>query len=161
LEKKEGHFFPKKVAYELLSKGRELADQLDQELTAVILGGDQIEGVDHLGDYGADSVLLCQSDLLTDYSTDGYTSVLCAVITQKQPAILLYGATPNGRDLAPRVAARLHLGLTADCTGLEINSERQLVQTRPGVWRKYHGLHHHTRHTRPQTATVRQMCFRR
>jgi electron transfer flavoprotein alpha subunit/NAD-dependent dihydropyrimidine dehydrogenase PreA subunit len=149
---------PRKVAYELLGKGRYLADQLKQELVAVVLGDDRFIGLDTLAHFGADRVILCQHELLSGYTTDGFTNVLCAVITQKKPSIVLYGATPHGRDFAPRVAARLRLGLTADCTGLEIDAEGQLVQTRPAFGGNIMASIV-TPYSRPQTATVRPNVF--
>ena len=97
-------------------------------------------------------------NLLEKYSTDGFTNVLCAVIAQKKPAIVLYGATPHGRDFAPRVAARMKLGLTADCTGLDIDDQDQLVQTRPAFGGNIMASII-TPYTRPQTATVRPNVF--
>lgn len=158
LETKEGRRRPKKVAFELLSKGRLLADQLEQEVVALVIGGPDMEGLDSFADFGVDRVLCCRHELLGEYSTDSYTSVICAVIARKKPAILLYGATPNGRDLAPRVAARLHLGLTADCTGLEIDAGGQLVQTRPAFGGNIMASII-TPETRPQMATVRPNVF--
>jgi len=149
---------PRKVAYELLGKGRALADRLNQELVAVVLGDEKLSGLDTLAQFGADRVLLCQHELLAEYSTDGFTNVLCAVIAQKKPAVVLYGATPHGRDFAPRVAARLKLGLTADCTGLDIDEEDQLVQTRPAFGGNIMASIV-TPYSRPQTATVRPNVF--
>lgn len=149
---------PKKVALELLGKGRALADSLGQELVAVVLAGagdlDDLE----LAKYGADRIILCQHELLESYSTDGYANVICAVIASHKPSVVLYGATPHGRDLAPRVAARLRLGLTADCTGLDIDSEGQLVQTRPAFGGNIMASII-TPYNRPQTATVRPNVF--
>lgn len=157
-ETRGSHKLPKKVALELLCKGRELADALGQELVAVVLSGEG-EGLENaLSGYGADRILMCQHELLKEYSTDGYTSVLCAVIAQLKPAVFLCGATPNGRDLAPRVAARLRLGLTADCTRLEIDDAGQLVQTRPAFGGNIMASII-TPSTRPQTATVRPNVF--
>ena len=149
---------PKKVALELLGKGRLLADQLGQDLVAVVLAGQNQVDWQELGRYGADRVILCQHDLLETYSTDGYTQVMCAVITSKKPAVVLYGATPHGRDFAPRVAARLRLGLTADCTSLEIDEEKQLIQTRPAFGGNIMASII-TPYNRPQTATVRPNVF--
>ncbi|NTU74643.1 MAG: electron transfer flavoprotein subunit alpha [Anaerolineaceae bacterium] len=149
---------PRKVAYELLGKGRYLADQLHQELVAVVLGDERICDVDTLAHYGADRIIVCQNKLLADYSTDGFTHVMCAVIAQKKPSVVLYGATPHGRDFAPRVAARLKLGLTADCTGLDIDEEGQLVQTRPAFGGNIMASIV-TPYSRPQTATVRPNVF--
>jgi len=125
---------------------------------AVVLGGENIPEMSTLGAYGADFVVRCQHKLLTEYSTDGFTQVLSALISGKKPSIVLYGATPHGRDLAPRVAARLKLGLTADCTGLEIDEQGQLVQTRPAFGGNIMASII-TPFTRPQTATVRPNVF--
>ncbi len=158
LEEQEGNLLPRKVAYELLGKGRYLADKLGQELVAVVIGDERVGGVESLAHFGADRVILCQHELLTDYTTDGFTNILSAVIAKQKPAIVLYGATPHGRDLAPRVAARLKLGLTADCTGLEIDDEGQLVQTRPAFGGNIMASII-TPYSRPQTATVRPNVF--
>jgi electron transfer flavoprotein alpha subunit len=158
LEDHQGVLSPRKVTCELLGKGRELADRLHQELTAVVIGDGRVSGLELLAQYGADRVILCQHELLGEYSTDGYTSTLGAVIAQRKPAIVLYGATPNGRDLAPRVAARLRLGLTADCTALEIDDAGQLVQTRPAFGGNIMASII-TPYNRPQTATVRPHVF--
>lgn len=157
-EKRESELKPKKVACELLGKGRALADQLKQDLVAVVLGNGLISGIELLSQFGADRIILCKHELLSDYTTDGFTSVLCAVIAQKKPSIVLYGATPQGRDLAPRVAARLKLGLTADCTGLDIDGEGRLVQTRPAFGGNIMASII-TPYSRPQTATVRPNVF--
>lgn len=158
LEENASECKPKKVALELLGKGRYLADRLGEKLVAVVLTGTSTAGWETLGQLGADEVVLCQHDLLASYSTDGYTNVMCAVISAKKPAVVLYGATPHGRDFAPRVAARLKLGLTADCTGLEIDEERQLVQTRPAFGGNIMASIV-TPFNRPQTATVRPNVF--
>lgn len=157
-EEVESHLKPRKVAYELLGKGRYLANRLGQELVAVVLGDERLSGLDMLGCCGADRVLLCRHPLLGSYSTDGFTNVLCAVIAAKKPAVILYGATPHGRDFAPRVAARMKLGLTADCTGLEIDEHKQLVQTRPAFGGNIMASIV-TPYSRPQTATVRPNVF--
>lgn len=149
---------PKKVSLELLGKGRQLADKLGEDLVAIVLTDSQTVDLQQLGQYGADRVIYCNHELLGTYSTDGFTSVICAVISSNKPAVVLYGATPHGRDLAPRVAARLKLGLTADCTGLEIDEDRQLVQTRPAFGGNIMASII-TPYNRPQTSTVRPNVF--
>lgn len=149
---------PRKVVLELLGKGRQLADALGEELVAVVLAGNGDVDLQVYSKYGADRVILCRHELLETYSTDGFTSVMCAVISAKKPAVVLYGATPHGRDFAPRVAARLKLGLTADCTGLEIDADRQLVQTRPAFGGNIMASII-TPYNRPQTSTVRPNVF--
>ena len=140
--------------YELLGEGRRLADKRGAELSAVLLG-DQIEGLaSRLIAHGADRVYLAQDPVLAHYRTGPYTDVLAGMINQRRPEIVLVSATPQGRDLAPRVAARVSAGLTADCTGLDISEEGLLVQTRPA----FGGNLMATivcRQARPQMATVR------
>jgi electron transfer flavoprotein alpha subunit len=154
----DGYLKPKRIVAELLSKGRELADALGQELVAVVLGDERLGGIEELGGYGADRVLKCVHPLLADFSVDGFCTVLSTVIADNKPAVLLYGATPNGRELAPRVAARLRLGLTADCTGLDIDADKRLVQTRPAFGGNIMASII-SPGTRPQTATVRPNVF--
>ena len=119
-EQREGKLMPTDL--ELISKGRELARELGAKLCGVLLGGPGIESQAHiLGGYGADKVLVCESPLLEVYSTDAYTKVLCDLIEQEKPEAFLVGASTIGRDLAPRCAARLHTGLCADCTHLDVD----------------------------------------
>lgn len=158
LEERAGKMEPRKVAYELLGKGRELADKLKQDLIAVVIGDERVSGTEKLAHYGADRIVLCQDALLTDYTTDGYTNVMCALIARDKPSVVLYGATPHGRDFAPRVAARLKLGLTADCTSLDIDADGQLVQTRPAFGGNIMASII-TPYSRPQTSTVRPNVF--
>jgi electron transfer flavoprotein alpha subunit len=106
---------------ELVSEGRKLADQLGAPLCGLLLG-DNVEGLaKEIGGYGADKVYVADSPLLKDYTTDAYAKVICDVVMEKKPEIMLIGATNIGRDLGPRCAARLHTGLTADCTHLDID----------------------------------------
>ena len=157
-EPRDDHYAPKKVAYEILAQGRELADQLGEPLTAVVLGNQNLMELEELCYHGAERVLCCRHDLLERYTSDGFTNVMSAVIAKEKPSIFLYGATPNGRDLAPRVAARMRLGLTADCTELGIDDQRQLIQTRPAFGGNIMATII-SPFTRPQTATVRPNVF--
>lgn len=157
-ELKGGELVPKRVVHELVGQGRVLADKLGQDLVAVALGDGRLAGLESLCEHGADRVLRCEHELLGSYSTDGYTNVLSAVIAGNKPTVFLYGATPNGRDLAPRIAARLRLGLTADCTGLDIDQQGQLVQTRPAFGGNIMASII-APYSRPQTATVRPNVF--
>lgn len=111
---------------ELISEGRKLADDLGAELTGVLLGENVAGLAEQLGGYGADRVLVCEHPLLKDYTTDAYARVICDLVATRKPEILLIGATNIGRDLGPRCAARLHTGLTADCTNLNVNTEKYL-----------------------------------
>lgn len=125
------------TALELISEGRKLADELGVELCGLLLG-DGVDGLaKEIGGHGADKVLVCNSPLLAKYTTDAYAKVIVDVIKEKKPEIFLIGATNIGRDLGPRLAARLGTGLTADCTKLEIgysrtdNEHKIILQTRP------------------------------
>ena len=147
------------VTLELLGKGRELADKLGEPLCAVLLGNNVGNLPKILADHGADIVYVSDQELLADYTTDGYTDVISALIVTEKPNIVLFGATANGRDLGPRIAARLQLGLTADCTGLDIDDKRQLVQTRPAFGGNIMASIL-SPYTRPQMATVRPNVFK-
>ena len=105
---------------ELLSKARELADTLGVKLAAVLLGDSVAELAERLGQYGADKVYLAEHPLLEHYQTNSYAKIINGLIHERKPQIVLYGATPCGRDLAPRVASGVKAGLTADCTDLQI-----------------------------------------
>ena len=113
------------TGYQLLSEGRKLANDLGVELCGVLLGsGINEDMAKALGGYGADRVYVCDHPLLKNYTTDGYTKVICDLVEEKKPEIFLIGATNIGRDLGPRVSARLHTGLTADCTHLDVDVEK-------------------------------------
>jgi len=105
---------------ELLSKGRELADRLGVKLGAVLLGDDVESLSEKLTQFGADKIYLAEHPLLEHFQTNPYTKVICELIEKHSPQIVLYGATPVGRDLAPRIASAMKAGLTADCTDLQI-----------------------------------------
>ena len=129
------------VALELLGKAKDLAKDLNTEVTAVLLGSDIKGLVDELAEYGADKVIVVDDPELKEYRTEPYTHALAFVINEYKPEIVLVGATAIGRDLGPRVSARVATGLTADCTVLEIGDfpinpvpnqkHNQLLMTRP------------------------------
>ena len=120
------------VAIELVGEGRKIADALEVPLTAVLLGYNVDNLAEKLVKYGADEVLYADHELLDVYTTDGYTTVIYDLIKERKPEILLIGATNIGRDLGPRISSRVHTGLTADCTKLDVDLEnRRLMQTRP------------------------------
>jgi len=150
----------KNVAYELLSRGRELADTLQTELAAVCLGQD-VNDIDSLIAYGADKVYLVDSSDLADNQEDYLTHQMVTLIREQQPEVVLAGATALGRAFIPRVAAILNTGLTADCTGLDIDTEQRLLrQTRP----TFGGNIMATiicPAKRPQMATVRPRVFKK
>lgn len=133
------------VAFELLGKGKDLAKDLNTEVTAVLIGSEVKGLADSLAEYGADRVIVVDDPELKDYRTEPYTHALASVINTYKPEIMLVGATAIGRDLGPRVSARVQTGLTADCTVLEIGDfplnpvpgkedeqkHNQLLMTRP------------------------------
>ena len=133
------------VAFELLGKGKELAKDLNTEVTAVLIGSGVKELADQLAEYGADRVIVVDDPQLKDYRTEPYAHALASVINEYKPEIMLVGATAIGRDLGPTVSARVKTGLTADCTSLEIGDfplvaapgkeseqkHNQLLMTRP------------------------------
>ncbi len=118
-EQRQGVMMP--TTYELISEGRKLADELGVDLCGILLG-ENVDGIaKEIGGYGADQVIVCDSPLLKNYTTDGYTKVICDMVQEYKPEIMLFGASNIGRDLAPRCAARLHTGLCADCTHLDVD----------------------------------------
>ena len=131
------------VAFELLGKGKDLAKDLNTEVTAVLIGSGVKGLADQLAEYGADRVIVVDDPELKEYRTEPYAHALASVINEYKPDILLVGATAIGRDLGPRVSARVQTGLTADCTVLEIGDfplraipgkeqkHNQLLMTRP------------------------------
>jgi len=176
-EQRAGKIF--NVALELIGEGRRLAREIGPETKVwAVLIGDKIEGIaQECFDFGADGVYLIEDELLGGYTTDGYTKVFTDLIRDKKPEIVLFGATHIGRDLAPRVAARLNTGLTADCTRLDIkvssyieyaekyttqdtsdldpaSEDKGLMQTRPAFGGNLMATIE-TPNTRPQMATVR------
>ena len=118
-EQRQGKLMP--TDFELISEGRKLADELGVDLCGILLG-DNVEGLaKELGGYGADKVYVCEDALLKNYTTGGYTTAICQVIEELKPEVMLFGASNIGRDLGPRCAARLHTGLCADCTHLDVD----------------------------------------
>ena len=131
------------IAFELLGKGKDLAADLGTEVTAVLVGSGVKGLADSLAEYGADRVIVVDDPELKEYRTEPYTHALASVIEKFKPDVFLIGATAIGRDLGPRVCARVHTGLTADCTSLDIGDfplvaipgreqkHNQLLMTRP------------------------------
>ena len=154
------------IAFELLGKAKDLAKDLNTEVAAVLLGSGVKGLADQLAEYGADKVIVVDDPELKDYRTEPYAHALASVINKFKPEIMLVGATAIGRDLGPRVSARVATGLTADCTVLEIGDfplqavpgqeqlHNQLLMTRPA----FGGNTIATiacPYNRPQMATVR------
>ena len=151
----------KGVSLELLGQGRKMADDLGEKLVAVIPGNDVEEFAQMAIRYGADEVITVDQKELKDYSTDGYTKAMCTLIKKYNPAVLLIGATNNGRDLGPRVSSRMQTGLTADCTELGVDSETRLVKwTRPAFGGNLMATILCPDH-RPQIGTVRPGVFKK
>ncbi|MGL5152887.1 MAG: electron transfer flavoprotein subunit alpha/FixB family protein [Clostridium sp.] len=156
-EQREGQL--QKVSLELLGEGKKIAEKLGVKLTALLIGSN-IKGLaNELGENGADEVIVVDNELLEHYTTDGYTKVICDLANEKKPGILFIGATFVGRDLGPRVAARLSTGLTADCTILDVDVEKgDLLATRPAFGGNLMATIACPDH-RPQMATVRPGVF--
>lgn len=153
------------VSLELLTKGRVLADTLGCELEALVLGHN-LAGVEkELAEYGADRIHIADCACLAPYRTLPHAAVVCGIFKEEQPQIALFGASPVGRDLGPRVSSALHSGLTADCTSLEIGShtdvktgkeyQNLLYQIRPAFGGNIIATIINPNH-RPQMATVRE-----
>lgn len=148
-----------KVSLELLGKGREIADTLGEKLVAVMPGYNVDNLAKTLVAHGADEVLYVNSPLLKNYTTDGYTTVIYNLVMERKPEIVFIGATNIGRDLGPRLAGRIHTGLTADCTGLAVDEEtRYLQMTRPAFGGNLMATIECPNH-RPQMSTVRPGVF--
>ena len=148
-----------KVSWELLGKGRELADTLSVTLSAVVLG-DNVENLcTESFQYGADQVYLIDAPVFRHYRTESYLKALCQLVEKYQPEIILMGATGLGRDLAGAVATEVKTGLTADCTGLSIDDKRNLMQTRPAFGGNIMATIMCDKF-RPQMATVRPQVMR-
>jgi len=144
-----------RVSVELISKARGLAQDRGQTVTAVLIGNQVAPLADTLIDFGADQVYLAEDQLLADYRTRAYARILPQLIQTHKPEILLMGATPIGRDLAPRVSRRVGCGLTADCTDLKIDPDEGILwQTRPAFGGNIMATIAN-RYSRPQMATVR------
>jgi len=144
-----------KVSYELISEARTLADDLGQSVVAILLGDKIADAARSLIAAGADECVVVEDPVLGEYMTEPYAKAVHAIVQERDPEIVLYGATAIGRDLAPRVSARVHTGLTADCTSLEIDKEtKDLCMTRPAFGGNIMATILCT-DFRPQMATVR------
>jgi len=148
------------VVFELIGKGRELADTLGESLACVVLGSDMKDQVNELAKYAADTIYVVDDPKLTQFRDDPYTAVLSQLVEEVKPSIFLIGATSIGRSLAPRVATKLGTGLTADCTSLDIDSDGNLLQTRPAFGGNVMATIICPNH-RPQMATVRYKVMKR
>lgn len=158
VEQRDGVVQP--VALELLGKARDLADALNEKVVAMFPGYHQEKDVQRLIEFGADKVIVADDIELKDYLTEQYAQALYQIISAKKPSIVLFGATTIGRDLGPRLSARLETGLTADCTKLEVSEDNELMMTRPAFGGNLMATIMCTDH-RPQMSTVRPGVMQR
>jgi electron transfer flavoprotein alpha subunit len=157
-EQRHGEISP--VVYELLSEAKRLAIKVDSPLSAVLIGSDITKKAQDLIDHGADKVYVYDDPIFCEFQDDPYSDILSHLIGKEKPEIVLMGATNIGRSFASRVAARIRTGLTADCTGLDIDpASKNLMQTRPAFGGNIMATIL-TPHYRPQMATVRHKVFK-
>ncbi len=142
------------VAVELLGVARELADKVGEKVVALLLGQGVSDKASDLVAYGADEVRVVDHKNLAHYVTEYYAQAVTQVVKAGDPSVVLFGATSIGRDLAPRLSARLHTGLTADCTKLEMDENGNLFMTRPAFGGNLFATIICPEH-RPQMSTVR------
>ena len=152
VEQRDGVIQP--VAFELIGKARDLADALGEKVVALFPGYQIANSCQTLIEHGADEVICVDHAQLKDYLTEQYVQVITQVIEEYRPSIMLLGATTIGRDLGPRLAARITTGLTADCTKLEISEDKELWSTRPAFGGNLMATIVNSTH-RPQMSTVR------
>ena len=149
----------KNVGIELLTPGRLMADKQGGDLVAVVLGKDVSAAVKEINEHGADQIIVVEGPEFEEYTTDAYTTALVELIEKYAPTSVLIGATPNGRDLGPRVSCRLRTGLTADCTELDVDEETgNVLWTRPAIGGNLMAQIQCPEH-RPQMGTVRPGVF--
>lgn len=147
------------VVFELLGEGRKLADKLGVELACVLIGDQMHQKAEELFWRGADKVYLVEDPRLKNYQDEPYTNIIVELIKEFKPEIVLYGATSIGRSLASRIAVKVYTGLTADCTKLDIDKEKHLLQTRPAFGGNIMATILCTNY-RPQMATVRHKVMK-
>jgi len=157
IEQKNGK--AQSVAYELLGKAHELSKKLNCQVSGVLIGHNMDDQLDELIWHGADNIYLVEAPELANFQDEPYTNVLVELIKKYKPQIMLAGATSIGRSLISRVAVKIHTGLTADCTGLDIDPEKKiLLQTRPAFGGNIMATIITPNHF-PQMATVRHKVF--
>lgn len=149
------------VGLELMNPGRQMADAIDEKLYAVIIGSNVDKAKEEVKEYGVDGIITVDDEGYKQYNTEVYTDAIEKLVKKHSPNIILIGATNKGRDLGPRVAARLHTGLTADCTELGIDEETKDVRwTRPAFGGNLMAMILCPDH-RPQMGTVRPGVFKK
>ncbi|WP_320017751.1 electron transfer flavoprotein subunit alpha/FixB family protein [Labilibaculum manganireducens] len=152
IEQREGII--QNVALELLGQARKLADELNDKVYAMLLGHQITDQAQSLIARGADEVIVVDAPELKEYTTEPYTQAICQIINERKPESLFIGATTLGRDLGPRVSARVGTGLTADCTKIEIGENGEMLMTRPAFGGNLMATIVCKNH-RPQMGTVR------
>ncbi|WP_321515235.1 electron transfer flavoprotein subunit alpha/FixB family protein [Marinifilum fragile] len=152
IEQREGVI--QNVALELLGQARKLADELNDKVYAMFLGHNIADQAQSLIARGADEVIVVDAPELAEYTTEPYTQAICQIIEDRKPESMLIGATTLGRDLGPRVSARVETGLTADCTKIEVGENKELLMTRPAFGGNLMATIVCKNH-RPQMGTVR------
>lgn len=157
IEQRDGKI--QNVAFELLGEARALADKLGEKVVAILVGHDMKGLPEECIAFGADEVVVADAPELEVYTTEPYAQAIHQIIEARKPAVVLFGATTIGRDLGPRLSARVGTGLTADCTGLEISEERDLMMTRPAFGGNLMATIVCKEH-RPQMSTVRPGVMR-
>ncbi len=158
VEQREGVI--QSVSFELLGKARDLANELQERVVAIFPGHEISAQAQTLIAHGADAVICMDQPELKDYITEPYTQAIYQLIEAKKPSIVMIGATTIGRDLGPRLSARLTTGLTADCTKLEISEKRELLMTRPAFGGNLMATIICPNH-RPQMSTIRPGVMRK
>lgn len=150
----------KNISLELLNKGKNMAEEMEQNLVAIVIGK-EAEGIAaQAAAYGADEVILVEGEDYREYNTDAYTNVMTALIDKYKPAVILLGSTNYAKDLAPRVACRVKTGLVADCSGIEINpASKEITWIRPVLSGR--ALSKVVCKKSPQMATIRQGVYDR
>jgi len=152
IEQREGII--QNVALELLGQARKLADELNNKVYAMLLGHQITDQAQSLIARGADEVIVVDAPELKEYTTEPYTQAICQIIEERKPESLFIGATTLGRDLGPRVSARVGTGLTADCTKIEMGEKGEMLMTRPAFGGNLMATIVCKNH-RPQMGTVR------
>jgi electron transfer flavoprotein alpha subunit len=156
-----GNGVARNVGMELMTPGRRVADAVGQSLVAVIIGHELERAAKAAAAYGADQVILVDDPIYEQYNVETFTDVMCQLIDKYKPGTVLFGATSTGRDFAPRIACRIAAGLTADCTGLDIDAATGNVQwTRPAFGGNLMAVIE-CPNTRPQMGTVRPGVFKK
>ena len=150
----------KNVGLEILRPGRKIAEATSGKVIAVLIGNDTEDAVKAAVSYGADEIITVGGSDYDDYSVEGYTYALAQIVEKYKPSVFLLGATSNGRELAPRLAARLNTGASADCTNIEVGDSGAILWTRPVYAGRMLSVVECTE-ARPQIGTVRPGIFKR